>query len=451
MKKSLLTFLFFVAVFSLARAQGFRWQGVANDAAGNPVTQAVTLKFSILKNSTAVYVENQNPIAPVGGQISATVGGGTAVQGTFAGIDWANGPFSLKVEMKIGGAVGFLDMGTSLILPVPMALWAASSGNGGGGGWTLNGANIFRATGNVGIGTTNPLRHLQFGDGVEGFSFEKLSTPNAGILRFGDKTGWKFHFGRQKESVPSPLNQGINGSIMTLTDVGNVGIGTTTPSNRLVVEGGNLLLNSGGGVGNIMRPDNAGVAFQVSNGTNRSYGHLEIRNGLGNEINMYVGANGNVGIGTTNPTEKLEVNGRIKTKILEITGADIIEKANATEPLLPGEVVVWDISKHNTVRKSTKSYDPLGFGVVSGADGIPHGIELTAPGILDGNVNVAIAGRVKVKVTGKVAPGDLLTTSNVPGCAMKSKNRRKECGAILGKALSTPDENGLVLMLVQQQ
>ena len=92
----------------------------------------MTLTFTILKNNTAVYAETQAPITPSGGLLTATVGARTPSQGTFTGIDWSNGPFLLNVKMKIGsGAV--MDMGTSQILPVPIALYAQN----GNSGWNL--------------------------------------------------------------------------------------------------------------------------------------------------------------------------------------------------------------------------------------------------------------------------------------------------------------------------
>ena len=158
---------------------------------------------------------------------------------------------------------------------------------------------------------------------------------------------------------------------------------------------------------------------------------------------------GNVGIGTTNPQVKLDVNGRTRTNCLEITGGcDIVENVNSAENLLPGEVIVADPNNSNQVLRSNKAYDRLTIGVVSGAGGINHGMLLSQKGVLDGDVSFAIAGRVKVKVVGEVKPGDLLTTSNIAGHAMVAKNRRKRDGAIIGKALTIPDEQGLVLMLV---
>jgi hypothetical protein len=54
--------------------------------------------------------------------------------------------------------------------------------------------------GNVGIGTTAIYHSLQVGGGYDGnLGFDGSDgTPNAGYLRFGDNTGWKFHITRQR-------------------------------------------------------------------------------------------------------------------------------------------------------------------------------------------------------------------------------------------------------------
>ena len=143
-----------------------------------------------------------------------------------------------------------------------------------------------------------------------------------------------------------------------------------------------------------------------------------------------------------------EIGGTTSTGILVVRGADIIERVHSDQKLQPGEVISLDLDRTNSVSRSQRAYDRTVLGVVSGAGGIRHGMELTQEGVLDGEVPVAIAGRVKVKITGNIVPGDLLTTSDKPGYAMKAKNRRKRDGAVIGKALGYPDAEGLVLMLV---
>ena len=53
---------------------------------------------------------------------------------------------------------------------------------------------------------------------------------------------------------------------------------------------------------------------------------------------------------------------------------------------------------------------------------------------------------------GPIMPGDLLTTSSVPGHAMKVTDHVQAQGAILGKAMSGLEKgDGMVLVLVSLQ
>ena len=72
-----------------------------------------------------------------------------------------------------------------------------------------------------------------------------------------------------------------------------------------------------------------------------------------------------------------------------------------------------------------------------------------------GEMPVALAGRVYVLADaseGAIEPGDLLTTSALPGHAMKATDLTAAQGAILGKAMTSLEEGtGLVLVLVTLQ
>jgi hypothetical protein len=52
-----------------------------------------------------------------------------------------------------------------------------------------------------------------------------------------------------------------------------------------------------------------------------------------------------------------------------------------------------------------------------------------------------------------IAPGDLLTTSDTPGHAMRAAEADRMHGAVLGKAMTSlpPGERSLVLVLVNLQ
>jgi hypothetical protein len=123
--------------------------------------------------------------------------------------------------------------GTGLNRPIMLAAGFLSNN-------TTNNGQLFLATnGNVGVGTTNPQGALQIGPGLDqAFKLDPSNgSPNAGFIRFGDKTGWKLHITRSREGSAGPLNTGATGAIMTIQDNGRIGIGTTTPTATLQVNG----------------------------------------------------------------------------------------------------------------------------------------------------------------------------------------------------------------------
>gem|GEM_PF-2137865 len=150
----------------------------------------------------------------------------------------------------------------------------------------------------------------------------------------------------------------------------------------------------------------------------------------------------------------VEVNGTTRTKILEITGGDVAEARHSTtgEPLLFGSVVVFDEIQQGKVRLTSKPYDKKVAGVISGAGKYFAGVCLLQEELSRGAMPIAQLGTVEVLVIGPVWVGDFLTTSNIPGYAMKAKNRRKSYGSVIGKAMTplAKGEKGLVEMMVER-
>lgn len=153
---------------------------------------------------------------------------------------------------------------------------------------------------------------------------------------------------------------------------------------------------------------------------------------------------------------------RLITDELEIKGgSDLAESFDITggydvSAPEPGMVVSINPSSPGELTVSGTAYDRMVAGVVSGAGGIEPGLIMGQEGsIADGAYPVALTGRVYVYVDasyGAIAPGDLLTTSETPGHAMKVADHARSQGAILGKAMTALEEGtGLVLMLVSLQ
>jgi hypothetical protein len=164
---------------------------------------------------------------------------------------------------------------------------------------------------------------------------------------------------------------------------------------------------------------------------------------------------GNVGIGTPSPSAKLDVAGTARAEVVEITGADLAERFRVNDTVQPGLVVAIDPDHPGQLCLARGAYNRCVAGVVSGANGLSAGAVL---GNLPGQENapaVALSGRVWVSCDATdrpIAPGDLLTTSDTPGHAMKATDHDAAQGAILGKAMTGLNEGrGMVLVLVSLQ
>jgi hypothetical protein len=154
--------------------------------------------------------------------------------------------------------------------------------------------------------------------------------------------------------------------------------------------------------------------------------------------------------------------GPTSTWELEITGgADLSERfevrgSEAPSTPFPGTVVSIDPDHPGDLAVSAQAYDRKVAGVISGAGGIKSAMTMGQRGSLaDGGNAVALTGRVYCLVDAKfgaIQPGDLLTTSDTPGHAMKVSDHVRAQGAIIGKAMtSLPEGRGLVLVLVTLQ
>jgi hypothetical protein len=155
-------------------------------------------------------------------------------------------------------------------------------------------------------------------------------------------------------------------------------------------------------------------------------------------------------------------NGRITTEVLQITGGsdlseqfDIQASRDKTAPQA-GYVVSIDAANPGDLTVSSHAYDRTVAGVVSGAGDVQPGMLMGQQDTAaDGQYPVALTGRVYVWVDadyGAVEPGDLLTTSDTPGHAMKVGKYDQAQGAILGKAMTSLESGqGLVLVLVTLQ
>ncbi|NQY74066.1 MAG: hypothetical protein HRT90_04810, partial [Candidatus Margulisbacteria bacterium] len=155
-------------------------------------------------------------------------------------------------------------------------------------------------------------------------------------------------------------------------------------------------------------------------------------------------------------TGSVKVTGTVTANTVDITGGSDLAEAfdiSFDGEIEPGMLVCIDGDSVGKLNVTTSAYDRMIAGVISGANGINPGLVMGQEGtVADGKYPVALVGRVYVKCVtygAAIKPGDLLTSSKVPGHAMRVTNYKKARGAIIGKAMSGLNEKtGMVLVLV---
>ncbi|MBA7679561.1 hypothetical protein ES703_87859 [subsurface metagenome] len=202
--------------------------------------------------------------------------------------------------------------------------------------------------------------------------------------------------------------------------------------------------------GRFTTPGSAGQAvrgYATDNGPVTNYGgHFEAMGTYGRGIYAKGGPQGYAG----------EFDGKVSVSVLEITGGSDLSEQFDKDAVKPGMLVSIDAKRPGKLLISNEAYDNKVAGIISGAGGIKPGMMMGQKGsVADGVYPVALTGRVYCWAdasTGAIQPGDLLTTSSVPGHAMKVSDHSRALGAIIGKAM-TPLEKGkgLVLVLVSLQ
>jgi hypothetical protein len=134
-------------------------------------------------------------------------------------------------------------------------------------------------------------------------------------------------------------------------------------------------------------------------------------------------------------------------------GADCAEQFAIAADAAAESGTVMVIGADGALEPCATAYDSRVGGVVSGAGDLTSAIIMNKQ---EGHrAAIALIGTVYCKVDARrepVAAGDLLTTSETPGHAMKAADAHRAVGAILGKALK-PLSGGaeLIPILVTRQ
>lgn len=343
--------------------QKMSYQAVIRDASGNlVVSTSIGMQIIIINEDvpSPVYAETHTATTNANGLVTVPLGSGTATFGTFSSIDWSSGNYSVQVGTDITGGTSYDITGTSQFLSVPYAMYAGSAAGG------LN-------------------------DGSA-----------AGVAPFWNGTTW----------VTNNTNFYNNGT--------NIGLYTTNPTAQLELAD---IYPAGGK--NLQIGDDTYLSDIDVNNTLGIYGVQDSdRAGikLGSGGATIWGQNDNIGIGTTDPTAKLEIAGTIKIADgTQGTGKILTSDANglATWATPAAAVPYYDI---NSPQGIPSSAFPLGnYGTMvnfvfynnCSEDQIFAGTMLISP--VTGDVEILNYSTIGIGTMSMSSSGNVITLLNSCG------------------------------------
>lgn len=198
--------------------------------------------------------------------------------------------------------------------------------------------NLFLDTGYVGIGTRAPAAPLHIAKGQQNLQFGTGVCTSGYTLSVGvNDDGVNF-------STNTPIRgfnfKNFNGSLLTVSAGGNVGVGTVPSNMRLEVNGiirstAPVVFFGPGTATDVSTTLKRGL--YVDNGVSSAWELLTLQNANG--VQLKVTGDGNVGIGTLNPKNyKLAVEGTIgarRVKVTQESWADFVFHPDYQLPALP--------------------------------------------------------------------------------------------------------------------
>ncbi|MFH0755936.1 MAG: collagen-like protein, partial [Bacteroidota bacterium] len=270
-KLYLISAMILVAIACYCQApQAFNYQAILRNTDGTPkANETIALQISIVNDlGISSYLEIHNTKTNEFGLVNVAIGRG-ATSGDLSTVDWAMGPYFLEISVN-GEALG-----SSPLLSVPYALYAASGvegsigpqgepgpkgdkgdtgypgvdgrdgepgpqGEPGDTKWLETNGDISYNDGKVGIGTLNPQSYLHINSPfVNGLGKLVLSSPTGQDVQYSFLEGndVKAYMWWDSDQRDLRLQNNVSGDLALNPYGGNVGIGTTYPTEKLDVNG----------------------------------------------------------------------------------------------------------------------------------------------------------------------------------------------------------------------
>jgi len=396
---------------------------------------------------------------------------------------------------------GFLGIGTS----TPWGQLSVNSNGIAGPSFVVGSSTrtsfVVTNGGNVGVGTAAPSQrlHVKAGTSAQAFLVEAASGGYANVDVLSDRTsgntgGFRAFRGTDANAFfelnPQADRSGVNfntgdGSTgastkMTLTQAGNLGIGTTTPTGRLQVSATNFadtalferagqttdfpfaalrvlttktsdMANNFGTLVNFNIQDDAGVINSIGDlGAVRAgadnTGDLVFRPSVAGSATerMRIMSGGNVGIGTTSPQTTLDVNGIASSTQLYVGGnnATRLQASNlflgSSANVITGSGSSLLYGASNTTNHVFQGTGNVGVGTTSPfaklsvAGGAYVGGNLTATG----TVSLASTGSAPIVGNVTLVAGTATVTTSAATASSYVLLTRKTSGGTIGTAIT---------------
>ena len=291
-------------------------QGVLKDPGGTPVpdgSYSVTFKiYDVPTGGLAIWTETQT-VSTSNGLFTVLLGSSTPVPESlfYNPSRWLG--ITVGADPEMSPRQQFSSTGYSFVSSQ----------------WTSAGENLFRLNGNVGIGTTSPLTRLHVNGDNLTVGDEADITRGIIFRRNGAEVG-RITTSTGQMAFQNSSSGDLN---MVISSNGNVGIGTTSPGNKLDVIGGAAFQGNHLYIRNPSAPSGKQTwGFVVNSSTgNFAFGQtsdvppsggsltnapLRIEAGAPDQT-IFVESSGNVGIGTSSPDAKFSiVSDTFKTRTL---------------------------------------------------------------------------------------------------------------------------------------
>ena len=326
---------------------GINYQAVIRDGGQLLPNASVGVEFSIRRDGTELYREQQTLSTNGYSLLSTVVGEGSPLVGDFASIDWAQpGTYFLNVSLNTGG--GLAELGASRLVSVPYSLYAAraatvdslrlldlldvgGSPNAGqvltwnGTAWEPQALPTYTAGAGISIsgstiantGDLNPNDDITIATAAAGDLGGTYPAPAVTALQgrpvsnvlpgTGQVLKWNGSLwapGQDSLGVPQWSEVGQN----LYYDVGSVGIGTSSIAPyRFRVEGGSVRINNPNATaldGLYVSANTSSSSYAAIFAVNNGSGPAGYFSGTGGTSLI---AQGRVGMGTTSPLTALEV------------------------------------------------------------------------------------------------------------------------------------------------